>query len=167
MSEFSRTTKECLVSQLHPELYQAIQLYTRQHELGDIEAETLICCETVSQKKSQRRLPAWLGEQNDTIVYTGMLLTPQWLIWVRSGDDSGVSLNAARLADIRVKVYTSLLTQDGGLEISGYFGNMAGQVRGYIGLGDGPAAEKFCAAVREEVAKVNPPVRRLFGWRLD
>lgn len=167
MSEFSRTTTECSVSQLRPELFQAIQLYASRHELGDVEAETLICCETVSQKKSQGRLPAWLGGQGDTIVYTGTLLTPEWLIWARSGDRSGVALSAARLMNIQVKAYISPLTLDSGLEISGYLENMSGRVRGYIGLGDSPAAEKLCAVVREAVVKVNPPSKKLFGWRMD
>ncbi len=165
MGYYTRKTRECLVSQLQPELRQAIQNYGQIHHLGDLDTETLLCCETVSKKKSTSRLLSWLSSAADTTVYTGMLLTPQWLLWVRSGDQSGVGLSAARLIDIQVKAYTSLLTSDTGLEVNGYVGETPHRVRGYIGLEANPASEKFCAAVREAIAKVKPPSKKsLFSF---
>jgi len=46
MSNYHRITRECTVSQLHPELRQAIQSYFQAHDLGNPETESLMCCET-------------------------------------------------------------------------------------------------------------------------
>ena len=115
MSDYNRTARECPVSQLHPELFLAVRNYFQEHKLGDLEAETLLCCETISRKKSGNRLVSWLNEGLDTTVHTGILFTSQWLVWVRSGDKSGIQLASADLKQILVRVYSSLFTRDGGL----------------------------------------------------
>ncbi len=165
MSTYDRTTRECLVNELRPELYQAVQDYFRAQQLGDPETEAIICCETTSTKKRAGRLASWLGGEGDATVYTGMLLTARRLIWVRSGDGSAVVLTAADLKEIRVRAYASPLTGDTGLEVYGFIGDSKGRVRGYIGMGPGAAAQKFCEAAVQAVAAANPPAkRRLFGW---
>ena len=160
MSDYDRTTRECLASQLRPELLQAIRKYFQEHRLGDVETETIICCETISRRKSASRLASLLKDDLDTTIHTGVLLTPEWLIWVRRGDQSGTLLTAANLKETRVKAYFSILTKDNGLEISGYTEGSKGRVRGYIGMGPEPATQKFCDQVREAITKVNPPVKR-------
>ena len=165
MSSYNRTTRECLVNELRPELYQAVQAYFQEQQLGDPETEALMCCETTSRKKDAGRLASGLEGDRDDTIYTGMLFTSQHLIWVRSGNGSDVVLNAAALKQIRVRAYTSPLTSDTGLEVYGFIGDSKGRVRGYIGMGSGAAAQKFCEAVVQAVEAVNPPAkRRLFGW---
>lgn len=165
MSIYNRTTQECPVGQLRPELFQAIQDYFREQQLGDLETEVLMCCETTSRKKPAGWLVSWLTGEQDAIIYTGMLLTSQRLIWVRSTDSSGIVLTAALLKEIRAKIYTSLFTKDTGLEVSGYIGGSKSRVRGYIGMGPELAAQKFCDGVRQAIAEVNPPPkRRLPKW---
>ncbi len=166
MSEYIRTTRECSVTQLRPELLRAIQSYFQEHRLGYLEAEALLCCETISRKKSTGKLASWLSGTSDTTIYTGMLLTPEWLIWAHHGDQSGTLVNAANLKQIRAEVYNSPLTKDSGLEIAGYIGDAKNRVRGYIGMGTDPAAQKFCAEVIQAINKVNPPTTKkgLFRW---
>lgn len=157
MSDYNRTTRECSVSQLHPELRQAIRSYFQEHELGDLQAETLMCCETISEKKDAGRLVSMLKGVLDTTIHTGMLLTTQWLIWARKGDQSGVVLNAANLKEIQVRDYASIFAPDTGLEILGYIGDAKGQVRGYVGMGTEPAAQKFFEEVQKAITAANPP----------
>jgi len=165
MSEYIRTTRECSVSQLHPELRQAIQNYFQEHKLGALQAETLMCCETISRKKSAGKMVSWLNGKPDTTVYTGMLLTSQWLIWVHHGDQSGTLLNAADLKQIRAEFYTSPLTKDSGLEIVGFIGDAKNRVRGYVGMGADLVAQKFCEEVKQAITKANPPTKKgLFKW---
>jgi hypothetical protein len=166
MSDYNRTTRECPVNELHPELLRAIQSYFLECQLGDLEAETLLCCETVSEKKPSNRLVSWLKDERDTTIYAGMLLTSQRLIWVRRGDQSGTLLNAANLKEIQVKAYTSLFTKDTGLEIFGYLGHSNSNVRGYIGMGTELAAQIFCEEVRKAIAAVQPTTQKLYpsGW---
>jgi hypothetical protein len=158
MSDYHRTTRECSTSQLHPELLQAIRNYFLEKQLGDLEAETILCCETISEKKNVHRLVAWLNGTSDTTIHMGILLTSQWLIWARHGDTSGTILAAASLGNILVKTYTSILTQDTGLEISGYFENSKGPLKGHIGMESELVAQKFC----DEIARLNPPKQK--GW---
>jgi hypothetical protein len=162
MSDYNRTTRECFASQLHPELRQAVRRYFQDHKLGDLEAETLICCETISTKKNFGRLVSMLKGDLDTTIHTGMLLTSQQLIWVRRGDKSGIVLTAANLKEIQVRAYVSILAKDTGLEILGYIGESKSNVRGYIGMGEESAAQKFCEEVKKAISIVNPPTQK--GW---
>ena len=165
MSEYIRTTRECSLSQLHPELLQAIRDYFQEHKLGHLEAETLLCCETISRKKNTAKMISWWSGKSDTIIYVGMLLTSQWLIWVRHGDQSGTLLNAANLKHIRAEFYTFPFSRDSGLEIVGYIGDTNERVRGYIGMGADLAAQKFCEEVKQAITKTNPPTKKdLFKW---
>ena len=160
MSDYNRTTRECSMSQLHPELRLAIRSYFEEHNLGDLEAETLMCCETISEKKNFGGLTSLLKGAEDTTIHTGILLTSQWLIWVRRGDQSGTVLNIANLKEIQARSYMSILTKDTGLEIFGYIGNSKGQVRGYVGMGTELAAQKFCEEVKKAISNVQPPTKK-------
>ena len=51
VGDYMRSTRECAFGQLRPELVQAIRDYLQKHELGTIEADISICCETMSEKK--------------------------------------------------------------------------------------------------------------------
>lgn len=161
MAAYNRTTRECPVGQLHPDLYQTIRKYFRAQNLGDdLEAETLMCCETISAKKNVHWLFSWLDDDVDKTIHTGMLLTSSWLIWARSGDQSGTVFMAANLKEIQVKSYTSILTKDTGLEVFGYIQDSKGRVRGYIGMGPELAAQKFCEQVQQAIEKANPPAKK-------
>jgi hypothetical protein len=160
MSEYNRTTRECPVSQIHPEVLQAFRKYFEEHQLGKLEAGTLGCCETISSKKNAGGLSSWLNGSEDTTIHTGIILTADRLIWALSGDKSGTRLAAASLNQISVQEHTSIFTDDHGLEILGYIEGSNHAVRGYIGMGSGTATRKFCDEVKQAVARVNPPVRK-------
>jgi hypothetical protein len=157
MSDYNRTTRECSVSQLHPEIRQAIQSYFKEHELGNPQAETLLCCETISEKKTFGGLVSMLKSTEDTTIHTGMLLTSQWLIWVRKGDRSGTVVNAADLKEIQVREYASIFAPDTGMEILGFIGESKQQARGHVGMGTEAAAQKFLEEVQKAITAANPP----------
>jgi hypothetical protein len=168
MSDYVRFTRECSFGQLRPELARAIREYAQnRRELGNVEVEVLMCCQTTSEKKPVGALAALLGDNPDTILYTGMVVTPQWLIWARYGDKSGIRVSSAKLQDVQVKVYASLLVKDTGMEVSGYIGDSRGKVRGYIGMGPEPAAQKFCEQVQKAIEKVNPKPAKKSLWSLS
>ena len=166
MSSYNRTTRECFVSQLHPELRQAVQNYFQAHNLGDPETESLMCCETISEKKDTGKLVSWLGGETDTTVHMGVLFTSEWLVWARKGDQSDTVLHAATLKEIRVSAYEPLLMKEPGLEISGFAETSKGRVRGYIGMGPEAASQKFIEAIGKAVAELRPPARKrgIFKW---
>jgi hypothetical protein len=157
MGDYTRSTRECSVSQVRPELHRALEDYFQKNSLGDLEAETILCCETVSEKKAGGWLATLLGGKTEPVVYTAMLLTSTHLIWARSSQQPRINVNTADLRFIHVKPYSSLFIKDTGLEISGLIGNSKGMTLGYLGMGPEPITLKFCDEVRRAIDKVNPP----------
>jgi hypothetical protein len=168
LADFNRYTRECSFSQLRPELMQAMRDYFENQKLVGIEVDILMCCETTSEKKTSDEntgvLAFLAGDDPDTTVYTGMFVTPQWLVWARVGDKSGTLVTSAHLRNVRVKPFASRFTKDTGLEVSGFIGDSPGRVKGYIGMGPEEAAQKFCEEVvqaAEKVRKEARPKRRI------
>ncbi len=157
MSRYKRFTRECTMTQLKPVLRDAVRKHLAARGLADEEAQVVMCCETVSERQPATGLSALVKEDTDEVYYTGALFTPEWLVWARSSEKSGTAVISARLAQIRVKLYASLLVSDNGLEVSGMVGDPLAHVQGYIGLGPESAAQRFCEAVKKAVDKVNPP----------
>ena len=165
MSSYQRSTRECSVNQVRPELLRALQEYFQAHNLGDVETEALLCCETVSEKKAGSLLSGWLETDMDTTIYTDILLTAQSLVWARSGERSGLHVVSAKLMNIRTRSQVSLFSKDLGLEINGLIEDAKSNIRGIIGLGPEPAAQKFCDEVYQAIEKINPtPVRKFPAW---
>jgi hypothetical protein len=156
MSDYTRSTIECSVSQLRPELRRALEEYFQKNTLGELEAETQLCCETVSERNELGWLASLLGEKAESLVYTAMLLTSTHLIWARGNQQTNINVNAADLRFIRVKPFASIFITDTGLEISGIVGNTKGVALGYVGMGPEPITQKFCDAVQQAIVKINP-----------
>ncbi len=163
MADFKRYTRECSFDQLRPELAQAMRDYIENQKLVGIETDILMCCETTSEKTTPNRssgLLAWLGEDDpDTVVYTGMFVTPEWLFWARIGDKSGTLVTSANFRNVKVKPFSSRFDDDTGLEVSGFIGDAPGRVKGYIGMGPEEAARKFCDVVVQAADKVRKEAR--------
>jgi hypothetical protein len=157
MGDYIRSTRECPVNQVRPELRRALEEYFQKNSLSDLEAETILCCETVSEKKADSWLDTLLGGKEEPVIYTAMLLTSTHLIWARGGQKSSINVNIADLRFIHVKPFSSLFIKDTGLEISGLLGNSKGMKLGYIGMGPEPITQKFCDEVQQAIDKVHPP----------
>jgi hypothetical protein len=157
MGDYTRSTRECSVNQVQPVLRRALEDYFQKNSFGEIEAETQLCCETISEKKEIGRLAAFLGDKAGPLVYTAILLTATHLVWARGSAQTDVIVNAADLKYIHVKPFTSLFITDTGLEISGPLGNTKRMKLGYIGMGPEPITQKFTDEVKKAIDKVNPP----------
>lgn len=160
MSAYQRTTRACSLEQLRPDVRQTIENY-----LQAAEPKYINCCETISQKRPQSWLTAWLNTGQEDSIYTAMVLTDQVLIWVRAGEHSAARLTSAKLNEIHVKPFVSLFSNDQGLEIAGLIENARSTLRGYIGMGPEQAAQNFCEQAQAAVEKVNPtPARKFPSW---
>jgi len=165
MSRYNRTTRECPVSQLHPELYQAVEKFFRTHQLGDMTSETRRCCETISENQNTNSLISFLEGNLDRTSRLAILMTSEWLIWVRSGDLSGIHTTGAKLKAIRAKLFITRRTKEMQLDISGFIADTKEYVRGTLELGAEPAAQSFCEDVERTLLKENPPEKgSLSGW---
>jgi hypothetical protein len=154
---YDRTTRECRFDQLRPELATAIREYVEKHQLGDIEAEILLCCETTSERKKRQLLGRLLGLDRDRVTYTAALVTPSLLVWAQSGAKSGTWAVAARLGEIEVRDYETTpqaqVMADTGLEVFGFLLRSGERGTTLIGLGSETAARRFREAVQEAVGK--------------
>jgi hypothetical protein len=163
LADYYRTTRECSLDGLQPELVQAMRDYIENQKLVGIENEILMCCETTSEQKTHNKssgLLTWLGEGDpDTIVHTGMFVTPEWLVWARKGDKSGMLVTSAHFRNVKVKPFFSRFNDDTGLEVSGFIGDAPGRVKGYIGMGPEDAAQRFCAEVVQAADKLRKEAR--------
>ena len=154
-SEWKRTTRECSFSGLRPELVAAIRQYVEKHDLPNIESEVLACCETTSERK-KAGLAERLAGGADKVQYTGVVVTPSWLIWAASGDKTGISVASARLTDItEVKDYEDTtfheLIEDNGLQIYGFTYGSSERRVWFMGLGQEYAAQRFRDVLREAI----------------
>jgi hypothetical protein len=151
MGEYLRTTRESTFNDLNPALVAAIRAYTEKYELGDMETSALICCETTSTKQKK----GLFGGKAETIL-TGVILTPQWLIWAAGKEKEPPSVLSARLRDIQVQDYEKSemykLMQDTGLNISGLRTDAVDLGSTFIGLGPEPAAHKLRTLLKEALA---------------
>jgi hypothetical protein len=168
MSDYRRTTRECSVAQLNPDLARAIRDYARQQQWNNPEAEVVMCCETTSEKISTNRLDALLNSDVDEITHLALIITPQRLIWARSGQRAGVSAASARLKDVRLKIFTPKHTQDVSVDVYGRMEGTRKRVGGRLTLGPDPAAQKFCTEVMRAIDDLTPlstekPRRKWFG----
>jgi hypothetical protein len=167
MSGYDRKTWECRASELQPELLQAIRDYFRLHQLGDVEAETRSCCETLSTRRSSGKLLSLLEGGGDTSFHLVTLLTSEWLVWARLGDKTATVVTGARLKTIQTKMMVEKRTQNINLDVQGFMNGTKEYARGTLALGPEPAAQRFCEEVVRTVLTENPPAkkegRRWFG----
>ena len=151
MGEYRRVTHECTLDSMRPALAAAIRAYVEKHDLADVAAVALMCCETVSTRQKKR-----LFGSRTEVMLMGILLTPQWLIWAVGKEDEAPGVLATRLRDIRVEDYekTTLyeMMADTGVNINGLLtGKGVGSA--FIGLGAEPAAQRFRKMLKEAVAQ--------------
>jgi hypothetical protein len=163
MSGYTHTTRDCPVNQLHSELSQAVRDYFQIHLLGDPGLETIRCCETIIQRQDSGRLVTLLEGSGDTTSHLAILLTPELLIWARSGDRSDTIVNGILLKSIKVKTYGTKRSNNMQLDITGLLAYSKEYVRGTLQLGPEPAAQSFCEEVMRVVQKETPPVKRKFS----
>jgi hypothetical protein len=160
MSSYTRTTRECDFSQIHPQLSQAIREYFQTHQLGDPDTEIRLCCETITEKHNPGKLVSLLEADPDSIVHLVLLLTTDWFIWARHGSQTGALVNGTRLKGLQVKTFVTKRTDNMQLEILGRIGGAKDFVRGRLELGPEREAQKFCEEVVRSVQSLTPPVKK-------
>jgi hypothetical protein len=163
MSEYKRTTRACPLSQIPSEPLKALRDYFKEHKLGDLDTEILACCETVSELVKENKLLAWLEGERDKVIHSWILLTSKRVVWVRSGDQSGLVTNTAELTQVRVRKYKAIFSRDTGLELFGFIGIPKTRLRGYLGMGTEPAAEEFFELLSDTITELQPPKEKR-GW---
>jgi hypothetical protein len=148
MGDYRHSTRECNFDRLRPEIVTALREHIQRYELGDVERETLICCETINERTKKPGLFDKLtGGATDPVHYVGIVVTPRYLIWARTGAKYGVAVLSARLRECEVLDYANTpqaqLMPDTGLEVTAMFTGATRRGQTFIGLGPEPSAQNL------------------------
>ena len=141
MSEWNRRTKEIPLESLPAALAAVVNQHIEQHNLGPILSDALMCVQTDSEKGKK----SLFGTAE--IMQLVAIVTPRWLVWALQGAKSPAAVLSAQLIHVTVQDYAQTqfvkLVPDSGIEVSGLFTDSNEIVSAFIGLDDGPAANKF------------------------
>jgi hypothetical protein len=154
MSDYRRSTRECNFEQLRPEIVTALRDHAQRYELGEVDREALICCETINERiKKPGLLGRFIGGDTDPVHYVGVVVTPRYLMWARSSAKPGVAVLSARLRECEVLDYAhtpqAQLVPDTGLEVTAMYTGRTERGHTFIGLGPEPAAQNLRQVLKQ------------------
>jgi hypothetical protein len=158
MSNYRRTTRECTIEELRPELAEAVRTYAQRQGWNNLEAEVLACCETTAERISTNRLDALLSGNVDAITYLALIATPQRLIWAYSSNArTGAGVASAQYKEMRLKIFRPKHTQDIAVDVYAHMDGTREKAGGRLMLDSGTAAQKFCKEVMRATDHLYPP----------
>lgn len=152
MHAITRKTRVCTVETLDEGLKTAIRTHGEKYGLEDIEANILMCCETITmhQKKG-----LWGGIKT---TLSAVYVTPKWLVWVESTGRDDVTAGTAQLKHIDVRDYRTTaqyaITPDQGLNITGRYTDKNRTGITFIVLDSEADGLKFRHVLEEALRKV-------------
>jgi hypothetical protein len=154
-TQWQRTTQVCSTIDLQPDLLTAIREHADLHELGPIEAQALVCWETVSRRTGRAGLIERLGHAGHKLLTQAVIVTPTRLVWAQRADDGEAGAHSQLLARLDVTDYEkspqASLLPDHGLQVFGVV-TMGGDVGTlFFGFGEGPDAERARLELRDAV----------------
>jgi len=153
MKAFTRSTHEDTIEDMRSELSSAIRKHIETYQLGDIESSLLICCETTSTSQKT----GLFANGNETTI-TGMLVTPQLLVWT-NGKKGKPVVTSALLRNIDAHDFENTamykVNPDSGMNITGRYTDVTKQGQSFIGLGSDPAGEKFRQVLQHAIQKAH------------
>ena len=98
MSDYIRDTRQCTLETMKPTLANAIRAHIEKYDLHDVPGNILACCETISTKKKKG---LFAGKPED--IFTGVVLTPKWLVWAAGRENETPGVLSAKLRDIQTR----------------------------------------------------------------
>jgi hypothetical protein len=145
MGDYTRTTRECTLDSLRPDLSAEIRAHVEKYNLGDILSGAVMCIETTSVKAKK----GLFGKEESS--YTGAVLTKGWLLWTTITPKGPAGVLSARLNQITVQDYAksnfAKMIPDTGLNVNGLYTDTKEAGSAFIGLEENAAGRKFMEAV--------------------
>ncbi len=152
MGEYKRSTRECTLEDMRPELKAAINEHIERDGLEDVIDAAIYCCETVSTREKKK-----LFGSKTEVEISSAVLTPKWLITAGGREKGDIGVLSARLQELRIQDYEKTkmyaMMADTGLDVYG-FPSATGPASVFIGLGPEPAAQRLREMLKEAMAKV-------------
>ena len=165
MSTYHRTTRECTLAELRPELLEAVRAYAQKQQWKNFEAEVAVCCETTAEKNSTGRLDALING-GASLSYLALIATSDRLIWAFSRDHDQAGAASAQFKDMRLKIFTPRNKAAIAVDIYARIEGTRDRSGGRFMLDDGAEARHFAAEVKrltDLLSEPEKPRRKLFG----
>jgi len=150
MNAILRTTHACSITDLNPNLSAAMRAHIARFQLGDLESDILMCCETTTIKPKQDLF------DNGGTTLSAVFLTSKWLVWAE-GVNGKITAGSAQLRHIDIRQYekTAMFATapDQGFNITGRYtiANQTGQT--FIGLDVSSDGQMFRQVLQEAMDK--------------
>ncbi len=153
MDSTTRITRECSINELNPALRDAMRAHIVQYQLGPIEDDILMCCETTSI----RQKTGLFGGTEDSI--SAVFVTPKWLVWADSVKRNAATIGAGQLKQISIRDYKTTamyaVIPDMGINVTGRFTDVNKTGAVFIGLGLQADGQKFQQILEDAIKKAS------------
>jgi hypothetical protein len=152
--QWERETRVCGTIGLDEHLLQALRACIELHEMGPVEAQALVCFETLSRRTRKAGLLMKMAGAGMKTMTQAVVVTPTRLVWVQREDEGTPHAHWEWLTQLDVHDYEkgpeAGLIPDHGLQIHGIkHQGRVGTV--FFGLGEGPDADHARQVLKEAV----------------
>ena len=152
---YERVSATGSIDRLDPVVRSAIVEHAEANQLGDVLASATAVCETRSVRLQRNGVLARItrSPDPDREHRSVAVLTPGCILIAVAGDQRGLQVRSARLADISLGPDIALVADFGANVVGRWSGETAEQAASafYLGLGDDPAGRAFLACLRDAV----------------
>jgi hypothetical protein len=153
--EWERSTRVCPSIDFRGDLLEALRAHVECRELGPVEAQALVCFETVSHRIAGAGLLMKLAGADHKEFAQAVIVTPTRLVWAQCADDEAPFAQSQLLSRLDVTDYdkglAAQLLPDHGLEVHGIEaqGGHVGTL--FFGMGEGPDADHARRVLKDAV----------------
>ncbi|MGC4977894.1 hypothetical protein ACLQ2D_34055 [Streptomyces sp. DT199] len=161
---YRRESSYCEPEDIEPGLREAIAAHAEACALGDVLANAVTCCLTVSTRTYKPGLRSrWKGMADpDPEHRTLALFTPRWLVVTVTRASTGTTVLSARLDGVTLAEHSALITrsprntqlpEDSGVSITAQWSGHGETGSYHVALGDDADGEFFLQALRRAVTE--------------
>lgn len=149
-SDFTRSTRECTMSEFKPSFLQCMAKYIEENNIENIENEVEACFETTNLKKG------FLGRIKTS--HTEICITQRFLFWDIVENKSNSNIAGAQwteLSEIKDWENTEMgkMIEDCGLEIFGFIYRWSRRSTWFIGIDRSEAGMRCRALIKDKIVK--------------
>ncbi len=157
MSHYHRTTRECSLADLRPELAVAIRAHAQRLQWKDFESTLVACCETTTERSSTNSLDKWLHSSAPQLSHVALMATPDRLIWAYASDRAPAGAASALFKDMRLKLFMPKTSTGIAVDIYARMDGSGVKTGGRFMLEDGLAARHFCDEIKRATDLLRVP----------